>query len=308
MLVTKKGNPLKPPRVLIYGVEGVGKSTFGAKSENPIFITPEGGVDQLRTASGDLVDEMPGIDSWEAIRGAVRKLLTEKHEFKTVVLDSADWIEKVCHARIIGTSGKSITTCNGGYGAGYRQSEIMHKELIEDISLLRERRGMNIIVTAHAHVKEVKDPSMSEDYEAFEIKCHEFVSSLWREWVDALLFVRFQTFVKSSEDTKKARAFSDGSRMVYCLKQPSFQAKNRYGLTDEVSFTENYWDQFIIEAKRSGQTNLGELKAEIDELYSKIGDEELKAKVLDSIKKAGDNTVVVSSILKRLKELTKGAA
>ncbi len=289
---------------MIYGEAGVGKTTLGAKADHPIFICPEGGADYVKTVKGEPVDEMPGIHTFDGIRNAVQQLTIEQHQFQTVVLDSADWIEKLCHAQIVGKSGKSITTCNGGYGAGYRQSEIMHKELIDDLSALRERKGMNIVITAHAAVRTVKDPSMMDDYESFEIKCHEMVSSLWREWVDALLFARFRTFINPAGDTMKARAVSDGSRIVYTVKQPSFQAKNRYGMAPEYPFSEDFWP-ILKKFSQHGVESGAQLLAEIELLLAKLKDDEKTyATVKKAVQDAGTDVVKLNAFLKRLKEIT----
>ena len=298
-----KSNPTKPIRVLIYGVEGIGKSTLGAKSDSPIFITPEGGADQLTDAHGNPVDIVDGVTNWDTLRKAVSFLINEEHSYKTLVLDSADWIEKICHSAIIGKSGKSISTVNGGYGAGYRQSEIMHKEFIDDVSKLRETRGMNIVITAHAAVKPVKDPSMMTDYDSFEIKCHEMVSSLWREYVDALLFARFRTFVKESDDTAKARALSDGTRVVYTRKQPSFQAKNRYGMPPEIEFTENFWS--VLKSYQAKPPSCVEKVKELYEMVAKLKDTELQDKALASIEAGKSDFQKLEVIEKRLLDLTK---
>lgn len=308
MLRTKKGNPMKPPRVMIYGVEGVGKTTLGAQASNPIFISPEGGTDRVLNSQGQLVDEFETMTTWDHVRGAVKSLMTEKHDFQTVVLDSADWIEKLCHSKIIGNSGKSITTCLGGYGAGYRQAEIMHKELIEDLAALREKRNMTIIITAHAHVKPVKDPSMLEDYDSYEIKCHEMVSSLWREWVDTLLFARFHTVIKPGDDGTKARAMGDGRRVVYTVKSPSFQAKNRYGLKPEYDFTPAFWNEFITHVKNTTPKSIQEIDIqqvimEIIELQSKITDLALQEKVAQAIHDSNNDPEKLRAIYKRLKSL-----
>ncbi len=302
MLKTRKSNPHKPARVLIYGVEGAGKSTFGARSDNPVFISPEGGTDRLTRVDGSPVDEMPDVNSWDAIKAAVTQLTVEKHDFKTLVIDSADWVEKLAHAKIIGTSGKSIITCNGGYGTGYRESERMHRELIESLSLLRDKRDMNIIVTAHAHVRQVKDPGVLEDYDAFEIKCHEMVSSLWREYVDGLFFVRFRTFSKTSDDSLRARALSDGTRILYAVKQPAFQAKNRYGMLPEYTFTENFWKEFMGYA--NPETSDALVK-HINELAAKVTDDITKKKIFDSLASAQGQIQKLKPIRDRLLELTK---
>lgn len=300
LLVTKKGNPNNPLRVMIYGVEGIGKSTLGARADAPIFISPEGGVDQVKNSKGEALDEMPNVSTWDAVREAIRKITIEEHAFQTLVLDSADWIEKLCHAKIIGQSGKSITTCNGGYGAGYRQSEIMHKDLIDDLTVLREKRKMNIIVIAHAQVRPVKDPSVMDDYDSFEIKCHELVASLWREYVDALLFARFRTFTKS-DDTQRARALSDGSRVVYTVKQPSFQAKNRYTMLPEYNFNMEFWD--IL---KSAAQNKLDLKPEILELLKLLPEDDIWKKAVEALEKAGDDFTKLNAIKKRLVEITGG--
>lgn len=301
MIQTRKSDPSKPVRILAYGVEGVGKSTLGAKSDKPIFISPEGGTDQLTDASGNPVHEMIGINSWDTLRNSVRQLLNEKHEFKTLVLDSADWIEGLCHAYIIGNSGKSIITCNGGYGAGYRQSQSLHKELIDDLSALREKRGMNIVITAHAHVKPVKDPGIIQDYDQFEIKCHEFVSSLWREWVDGLFFIRFRTFVAPGEDTTRARALSDGTRVLYTVKQPAFQAKNRYGMPAEMDFTPTFWNELLKYSSR-GET-VESIHVDIQALLETVTNPEMKAKATAAYTEAGSDLEKLSVIKKRLIEI-----
>lgn len=265
-LVTKKSNPMKPVRVMIYSAEGVGKSTFGAKSDHPVFITPEGGVDRLTDTKGDPCEYIPDVSSWDGIMSAIKSLLIDEHNFKTLVLDSADWIEGIAHQKIIGTSGKSITTVNGGYGAGYRQSQTMHQELIKLLDELIEKKGMNIVITAHAHVKDVKDPEIMVDYQAFEIKCHEFVSSVWREWVDALLFARFKTYTSNGEDTKKARAFGDGTRSVCTVKKPAFQAKNRFGMPEELEFTEDFWNTLIGYAKNPVKPTIEKVISDLTDL------------------------------------------
>lgn len=304
MLKTKKANPDKPVRIMVYGVEGVGKSTLGAKSDKPIFISPEGGCDQLRDIEGNPVIEMDGITDWDSLKNAIHQLLNEAHDFKTLVIDSADWIESLAHSKIIAGSGKSIITCNGGYGAGYRQSQNMHKALIEDLAKLREQRGMNIVVTAHAHVKPVKDPSSMDDYDGYEIKAHEFVSSLWREWVDGLFFVRFHTVTESADGKTKARALTDGRRVLYTVKQPAFQAKNRYGMPPELTFTEGFWNDLKNYTRSDRAKESTNLLGEIQKLVPLVVDEKQKLAVKEAISKAGSDLNKLKPIHKRLVEIT----
>lgn len=304
----KTNNAIRPVRVLIYGIEGVGKSTFGARAPKPIFISAEGGTDEMFDASGKKVPTMPRITSFKEVGEAVKELLTEKHDYQTVVFDSADWIEKLAHAQIIGATGRSIITANGGYGAGYRESEKLHRELISDISRLREERGMNVVITAHYQVRTVKDPEATMDYDAFEIKCHELVSSLWREWVDCVLFARFRTLMRAGDDEKGTRtmALGDGERVMYTEKRPAFQAKNRYGLPFELPVG---WKEFYA-ARVAGRDaeSLDSIKKELSELYMKLKDEETRKVVYQHIEKAGFEIHALIPIRDRLRELTKGVA
>ncbi len=295
-LQIEKGNPAKPVRVLVYGIEGSGKSTFGAKADKPVFITPEGGVDQIRGA-----EMIGGITTWDQARQAIKDLTTEKHNYKTLVIDSADWLEQLCHAKIIGTSHLDIIRVNKGYGAGYREAQRLHKELLDDLSLLRDKRDMNIIITAHYQVKPVKDPELLVDYDQFEIKCHEFVSSLYREWVDALLFVRFRTLPANSDKTDKARAVTDGTRVVYTVKRPAFQAKNRYGLPEEMEFTLDFWSEFMKYARKGLQPV--DLNAEINDLLARVSDGVTVSKVRESLVSAKGNPSELERIHRKLKDV-----
>lgn len=283
--VNKPKKP-EPIRALIYGIEGVGKSTFGAQAPKPIFISAEGGTARIPGAK-----EMPRIRTWDDILDAVKvKLLKDKHPFETLVIDSADWVEKAAHTKIIGSSGKDIIRVNGGYGAGYRQSETMHKELIDALTDLYQQRGMNIIVTAHYHVKTAKDPEAAQDYDTFQIKCHEYVSALWREWAEAILFARFETLVKVDDEKDKGRALGTGKRLMYTEQRPAFAAKNRFNLPFEMEVS---WPQFkaAVDLYLAGGNpeKLEDVVAEIKRLAMSTKDDTLCERIMGALKQAGDN-------------------
>lgn len=291
-----KPKEIKSPRVLIYGIEGVGKSKFGADAPKSIFISAEGGTNHLANAT-----EMPNIKTFQDVLDGVKELIVSEHDFKTVVLDSADWIERLAHAQILHNTDKTIITVLGGYGSGYRKSESLHKELIEALTELHDKKNMNIVITAHYHVKTVKDPEAAQDYDAFEIKCHEYVSALWREWTDAVLFARFETAVKVDDDKRKGRAYGTDKRIMYTQKRPSFQAKNRFGLPFELDVS---WESFQNAINQGGES-VDDVLTDIAEFAAKVKDTATKDAVNLSVKSAGKDRAQLAKILNRLKVITK---
>lgn len=306
MLHVRKVMSSKPPRVIIYGEPGCGKSNFMINAPSPVILSMEDRVDHLKRQDGQSFDIID-IKSWDDLRSNVRSLLNENHPYLTVGIDSLDWAEKLCHAKIIGQSDKDIIRVNGGYGAGLRESEKLHRELIADLSLLREKKNMLVVATAHYQVKEEKNPEAVKDYDSFQIKLDDRVSSLWREWADAILFVRFNTFIKNLDDAKKAKAFTDHGRSVYATKQAFCQAKNVYSMpTTAMEFAPDFWNVFESYYKQGEkEVTPEEVKSAIHELIEKVKDEETKNVVLATMKNAGENVYKLNSIKSRLMEITQ---
>lgn len=294
-VVTSAGK--KPIRCLIYGVPGVGKSTFGASAPKPLFITPEGGVDEIPGAV-----QVPGLVTFKDIQDTVKELITTKHDYQTLVLDSADWIEKLVHAQIVGSSGKTIITCNGGYGTGYRDSEQIHAAFLKDLAKLRDEKKMHIIITAHHQVKPVKDPEALHEYDSFDIKCHDFVSALWREWCDCVLFARFKTYTKVNDD-ERTIAIGEGERVMYTQERPAYKAKNRYNLPLElpVSWAEFYKARMAGGDEESAQSLVDQISGLIPKLAPDI-----QEKVAKSVIESGKDTERLKAILNRIKDITGG--
>lgn len=297
-LKVREANPDKPTRIVIYGEEGTGKSSFGASAPNPIFISAEGGIDHIPGAK-DLGD----VATWDEFIGQINSLITESHDFKTLVIDSADWVERLCHAKVVKDGGgvnRSIVTAGSGYGHGYREAEKLHREAIELLNTLRESKKMNIIVTGHYQVKPVKDPDAAHDYDGFGIKCHDMVSGLWREWADAVLFVRFKTHTKAGED--KTLALGTGERVIFTEKRPAYYAKNRYDMPAEMPFTKNFWDDIKPYLKKNNAAEMKLLQTECAELLAKVTDVETKKKATEYVEK---NKADIAGLMKAKKHLQK---
>ncbi len=218
-----KGKIERPLRVVLYGVEGVGKSSFAALAPNPIFISTEDGTSQLDIA------RLPLVQDWNSLLNQVAILLKEPHEFQTLVLDSLDWAERLCIDHIC--QQKQLNTITDlPYGNGYLEVLKQFERLQRGLDALY-KSGMHIILIAHAQIKTFNNPE-SENYDRYQLKMIEKVSSLFKQWCDCLLFANFETFVNATGEgfNKRHIAQSFGKRVLYTEHRAAFDAKNRYQL------------------------------------------------------------------------------
>lgn len=181
-----RGRVAAPLRVLCYGPEGVGKSTLGADSPSPIFLGAEDGTAHLDVA------RLPQPETWRDVLEAVALLTREPHEFKTLVIDSLDWVEPLIH-RFVCDEAKVKTMEDVSYGKLYIAAVEQWRLLISALDTLRRVKRMHVVMVAHALVKSFKNPE-GPDYERYQLKVHEKSAALLKEWVDELLFARFETF------------------------------------------------------------------------------------------------------------------
>lgn len=252
-----KGRTSKPPRVLLYGPEGIGKSTFGAGCPKPIFIQIEDGLDEIEA------DKFPRCDTLDDFSDHINALLHEKHDYQTVVIDSADWLENLIHKDVCQSSKvASIELAAGGYGKGYGVALEMWRSVLEKLDRLRNM-GMIVVLLAHARVERFEDPDQSITYDRYSLKLNnsqKFSSAaLLSEWVDALLFATRRIRVnieKKSNDKIRATAVAigrdGGERIIRPYGSPSAVAKNRYGLTSEIPLSWNSFAEAVAAAHGNG--------------------------------------------------------
>jgi len=227
----KRGQDIKPPRIFLYAVEGLGKTTFGANAPAPIFIQTEDGLGTLDVA------RFPMIESVDQVRQAIGTLYQEAHEFQTAVVDSVDWLEQIIAREIEAKyDAKDLA-----YGKGaIKQAEIW-QELLAGFNALRNDKGMSIILIGHCQIKRFDSPE-TEPYDRYTPKLQERSNALVREWADAVLFANYRTVVKKSEvgfNKEVARGITTGERLLYTTEKPAYMAKNRYALPDSLPLS---WD------------------------------------------------------------------
>jgi len=245
-----------PPRIVLYAMEGMGKSTFGASAFNPIFIQTEDGLNEIDAA------KFPKALSFDDVMGQLRVLFLEKHDYKTVVIDTLDWLEPLVwqatcaihgEPNIEGMEKKSAFA----YAKGYHFALDQWNRLLFALDELRIKKGMAIILIGHAEVKRFDSPD-TEPYDRYQIKLHKTAAPKIIEWGDAVLFVNNQVFVEKTDvgfNKKVVRGTGGQNRLMYTEERPAYRAKNRYGLPPELPFIKGEaWNTLIAAIKNSRTT------------------------------------------------------
>ncbi len=231
----RSGRRHSPPRLLIYGTEGIGKSTTAAQAPKPIFVPTEDGLDQIDCNSFPLAGKLADVEA------SLQTLALEQHEFETVVIDSLDWLERLIWDALCEQYGvNSIEKVDGGYARGYTHALTHWRRVINSLDVLRNQRGMCVILLAHAKVEKFEDPE-HPSYDRYSPRLHKHATALITEWADAVLFATRKLITKTEEAgfgrdrTIAAGLGKDGGeRILRCTGNPACVAKNRYGLPAEL--------------------------------------------------------------------------
>ena len=233
------GRENKPPRIMLYGQEGVGKSTFGASAPAPIFIQTEDGLGEIDCC------KFPLAQSVEDVIIELTALRDEEHNFRTVVIDSLDWLERLIFDEICKEFGvRSIEKADGGYGKGYVDALVHWRKVLALLDDLRNKRSMMVILLAHAKVERFEDPENAA-YDRYSPRLHKHAASLVSEWVDTVLFATKRMRVSKDGDSRTIAApigADGGERIIRTNGSPACIAKNRYGLPNEIPLS---WDEFV---------------------------------------------------------------
>lgn len=235
-----------PPRILIYGPEGVGKTKFGSLADAPVFIQTEKGL-----AGQTGIKRYPVAATFKDVMDSLTELATKEHDRKTLVVDSLDWLEPLIWAQVCKENNVStIEKAGGGFGKGYAMALDLWREYLQALDYLNEQKLMTIIQIAHSQVKRYENPE-TEAYDRLSIKLQDgkniSAAGLVMEYSDMVIFANYYVAV-SKEDgggfsKGRKRAVGSGERILYFSEKPAFKAKSRFTLPEEIPFDieGNFW-------------------------------------------------------------------
>jgi hypothetical protein len=230
-----KTNEAKPPCVVIYGPPKIGKTTFAANSDKPIFLCTEDGLGQ------QTVDHFPLITSYDQVIDHIDALVQEDHEYRTVILDSLDWLENIIWSKVAEDHGKRCIE-DIGFAKGYIFALNYWREILNGFSYLRNNKGMIVVLIAHSQIKPFNSP-LTEPYDQFSLKMHDKARAVVEEWADCILFAGYKIVTRGDKSKgDHVRAIGSGERILYTTSRPGFIAGNRFNLPPEMPLL---WDTFI---------------------------------------------------------------
>lgn len=242
-----KGMQLRAPRMIICGGAKVGKSTFAAASDSPIFIPIKGeeGIDSIN------VDSFPTAKNFQDVLDSLTALYKEEHNYRTVVIDSISTLEPLIWDAICKKDNVTsiVKACNG-YGNGYVEAIKYWRNITEILDHLRSAKNMASILIGHVKVKAFNDPS-TESYDRYQLDIHEKAAEALIRWVDFTGFCKTKIHVKEDGKAVEVTVPGKGQRFLYTKERPAHPGGGRgpYGhIPYEIPLS---WPAFIDEVSKA---------------------------------------------------------
>lgn len=228
MLQVITGRVTKPRKIVLYGVGGIGKNTWASGAPKPLIIQTEDGSNDIGT------DRLPVCRTLAEFQQHVRSVLLDEHDYKTLIIDTANGVEALIHTSVTASTGTdSISSI--GYGRGYEAAVGDVRKVLFMLDKIADVRGMYIIILAHAKIERFEDPG-NEAYDRYSMALHKRAAAVISQWADEVLFANYKTFVRKTEQGFRERnvAVGTGERFLFTREMPAYYAKNRLGLPAEM--------------------------------------------------------------------------
>jgi hypothetical protein len=222
-----KGIRVRPKRIVLYGVESIGKSTFASQMPNPLVLDTEDGTNNIEVSRTD-------IENYLELEGAMHKLARDSMGFQTIVIDTIDKAERQMIDHMLRKDQKRSIE-DYGFGKGYAMAgEAMGRFLAVCDTLID--RGLNVVLVGHSKVARTNPPDLDEGYDRYELKLTKQSGPLVKEWADCILFANYKTRLVEGDDGR-TRARGGKERVLHTERTAAWDAKNRFGLPSELPMT-----------------------------------------------------------------------
>lgn len=247
----RKGKQPAPDRILLHGTEGVGKTTFASESAKPVFLAAEDGVRKFT------VDSYPEPKSFADVLEAIRDLESSKHDYKTLVIDSIDFVAHLIHDAVCAREKWSDEDFEK-FGRGCKVWISEWRQLLAACDSLRLNKGMEIILVAHTATKNFKNPA-GDDWSRYGINiAGDGAPALLMAWADTVLFAAHEEFTVGDPKAGRVKGVSSGKRLLHTERTAAWDAKNRDGLPPIIPLSYAEFDA----ARKGGAA------PDVNELYS----------------------------------------
>ena len=256
--IKNSGKPL-PPRVLLFGDSGVGKTSTAALAYKPVILGTEDGTGLLKVPCFPLAKRLDDVTD------SVQSLLVEDHGFKTLVIDSVDGVEHLSDRSVCDRHGKEFMS-DFAYYKGNVESLGRMERLLHDLDHLRAEKSMQIILISHSIRVTVEDPTIGA-FDRMEPNLYKKFVPLVVAWSDVCAFMDFEKVItnkgdkESSRTVRTTRKSASNSRVIHFQDDGSFIAKNRRGLPSSLNVdVDEGWSAVEAEMKEAQQTKKGKAK------------------------------------------------
>jgi hypothetical protein len=268
------GKQARPRRILLYGQHGVGKSTWASEAPSPIFLNIEDGLGDLDCAKTE------HLRTYGEVISAISWVIENGSQFRTIVIDTIDWLERIIFAEVANSAGKT-TIGDIGFGKGYLEA-VRKWEFVLGLLEQARQRGKGIVLLGHARVVKFEDPEMAS-YDRYEPDLHKSSNGMLQEWCDEVLFASFRVFTRTEEQgfgKERVIALGGKDRYIRTAQTATAVAKNRLKLPDELAMT---WAAYAQHLKAPAPAQTVEpipvvagpapgVPAELAELADRFGD------------------------------------
>ena len=247
------GKAPRAQKVVIYGPEGIGKTTLASKFPDPLFIDIEDGSVHMD------VKRISPPSSWTELDGIIQEVAQTPDCCKTLVIDTADAAEKLCNMYVC-SKNKWDSIESPGYGKGIVVAAESWGSILASLDMV-VRAGINVVVIAHAAMRKFEQPDEMGSYDRWELKLSKKTAAATKEWADCVLFCNYKTYVVKDGDGKNAKGKGrGGKRVIYAQHDPCWDAKNRYGWPAEIEMDYSAFGD-VFGAERAKKVTVPQQKA-----------------------------------------------